>query len=147
MNINRINLERMKHKFSEKQLKRLQVESFNRLVDKLDDIENPDIDRAIANVISLLDTVYQEDGIKPPEYLRAYKEVKKDVRKTYGYVQKGTISSEYVGIGVSIGVAFGAAFTTINPAFIGIGIPIGIAIGAALGNQKESEAEKDGKVY
>lgn len=46
--------------------------------------------------------------------------------------------AQYIGIGIALGVAFGAAIDN-----MGVGIALGIAIGAGIGTTRQKEKDKD----
>ena len=89
--------------------------------------------------LTLLEEAVQNKG-KGRNYLLLVAQMQKHFHKAHGFIAEGM----YMGMGVALGLCFGAAFSTIinNFAFVGIGLPIGIGIGIAL----DQNAKKKGKV-
>ena len=140
-------LEAIRDKFDEKTQKKLRVQVFINLCNKLNEESDLNIQMKINQSLDLLYALSQDSTIKKREYRKSFSSLQKEVRNKYGYTAKGQIKEEYTGFGIAIGVALGAPFSAINPAFIGIGLPIGLAIGVAVGEKKEKEAEEKGNVY
>lgn len=136
-------------KFNDKQSKKLGLTSLENLPLKLleKDITDKDVESLLNETISLLEKTIHDEKPKYKDFKTKYNELKKLLRTKYQLIKKDDLITEYTGIGIAIGVAIGAAFTTINPAFIGIGLPIGLAIGVGIGTQKEKEAEEKGNIY
>lgn len=132
--------------FTDKQSKKYRTDILIRLQQKILDKSDTTVEQQLVQTIEYL-FLAVEDPKQFRQYLRSFRALQKMVRTTFGYTEKGTLANEYIAIGTAIGVALGSAFTTINVAFIGLGIPIGVAIGAAIGQQKEKEAETQGKIY
>ena len=134
-------------RFDEKQIKKLGLTSLLNLPSKLEDIEDPEVEELFREVVTSLENTVNEEKPKYKEFRSKYNNLKKLVRRKYGLLKRGEVSSEYIGFGIAIGVAIGAGLTSVNPGMMGVGIAIGVAIGAGIGSQKEKEAEKAGKLY
>lgn len=134
------------HLFDEKKIKKLQIDSFVRLCDKMGE-ENTEVNELLRETYSLLVEISNSEELKYKNFVKSLNNLKKIVRKNLGYTQKGAIQEEYTAIGIAIGVAIGAGFSSMNTALMGIGIPVGLAIGISIGKKKESEAEEAGKTY
>ena len=141
------NLESLLLKCDEKKQKKYKIQTFIDLCNKVKEKNDPNIEKSITKSYELLFRLLQDETIKSKEYRRAFSALQKEVRDTFGFTAKGQLRSEYTGMGIAIGVAFGGGFAAINPAFAGIGLPIGLAIGAGIGDKKEKEAIEQGKVY
>jgi len=140
-------IESISQNFDEKKNKKLKSFLFSRLCKKLENESNFEIDQLLKNTFELYKELSRDEEIKPKEYNRSLAGLRKEVKQMFGYTAKGELKDQYTGMGIAIGVAMGAPFTAVNPAFIGIGLPIGLAIGVAIGQQKEKDAEDQGKTY
>ena len=64
--------------------------------------------------------------------------------------ENGPQKPNYLGLGISYGLIFGAGLSTIlslvldNPAFIGIGAGLGMCLGVAIGAGLERRAKSEG---
>jgi hypothetical protein len=130
-----------------KKQKQLNPKLLLRLNEKILQHDNEDIEILLKETVDFLKSASDGDKTSVTNYKKHFSKLTKIVRKTYGYVAKGTIVGEYMAMGIALGVAFGAAFIAINPALMVIGLPIGIALGLSLGQNKEKEAEKDDLLY
>lgn len=132
---------------NEKEVKRLDLNTLERLIIKVKIHQDSEIIQCLDQMINEIKLISTEPKTKKRSYYKKFNELGALVKAKYGYVSKGTTQSTYLAIGVSIGTALGVAFMGSNPAFIGIGIPIGVAIGVAIGSSKEKELEKQDKLY
>ena len=134
-------------KREEKLVKKYQLEVFMNLIEKVKDKEDDELNRQIEYLLTTL----SKFEVMPRTYERFYKRgfsaLKSYVRKTFGYVAKGTIAGEHMALGVGIGIVFGALLSGVNAGFIGIGLALGAGLGIATGQSKEKEEEKNGNTY
>ena len=144
-NINKLHY--LEKDFNQKMQKRYQFDLFERLMRKLQNEHDEKVIEITSNMIYQLEQIKHDDKISSKRYHQLFREVKKHVKNTYGYVEKGSVQGEYMALGIGFGLAFGSVFTLVNTAFIGIGLPIGIAVGLAIGASKEKELEKENKLY
>ncbi len=132
----------------EKQVKKMELNSLLNLIDMFNDISDVEVEGSFSKLSKLIINIINEETPSYKEYKRDFNVLKKLVRKTYGFIKKGTLKEESIGAGVAIGVALGVAIPSGgNVAFMSIGIPIGIAIGAGIGRKREKEAEEKGLLY
>jgi len=78
-----------------------------------------------------------------------YNELINFLETDFGLVQKGYYRNKWLALGmVLFGAPFGVILFTLtqNPVFIGISIPIGMIIGLGIGQNKDKEAEKEGRI-
>jgi hypothetical protein len=134
-------------KLSEKLQKQLDTQLLIRLNVKLLDDQNENIELLLKETVDLLRTASSGDKASRSAYKKQFNKVKKAVRTEYGYIPKGTLVSEYMALGIAIGIGFGSAFIAINPAFMFIGLPIGVALGLSIGQNKEKETDSENKLY
>lgn len=82
------------------------------------------------------------------QYNRKYNKALETVRKYYHLEPVGSIQGRCMASGIAIGTAVGTVLmTVISPAMMSIGIGAGIAIGVATGQQKEREAQEQGRLF
>ena len=142
-----IRINQISNLFEEKKQKKLQLDTFIRLIEKVDNLDDAEINKMIDDVYYILNELSRDETLKSKTYMKAFNELKKIVKTKHGFREKGAIQGEYTGMGIAIGVAIGPAFMSLNAAFIGIGLPIGLAIGASIGRKKEQEALEKGNIY
>lgn len=133
--------------FDEQENKKYQTDILLRLVDKIKDIENIEIEQLVKDTYESLMELNNFEKVLFKKYYKSLSLLKSTTRSKYKLSPRGAIKSEFTGFGIAIGVAFGSIFASTNPAFIGMGIPIGLAIGIGIGSKKEKEAEDAGKTY
>jgi|LGOV01.1.fsa_nt_gb hypothetical protein len=135
-------------RLDEKQVKKMELNTLINLIDKFNNIDDVEVEGSFNILNKLIVNIINEENPSYKEYKSNFNTLKKLVRKNYGFVKKGTLNEESIGVGVAIGVAIGAGLSSAsNPAFMGVGIPIGIAIGAGIGSKREKEAEEKGLLY
>lgn len=132
---------------NEKDVKRLDLDTLERLIKKVRVYEDAEIIQCLDQLINEIKLISKDPKTKKKVYFSKFNELGALVKTKYGFVAKGTTQSTYLAMGVAIGTGLGAAFMGSNPAFMGIGIPIGVAIGVALGTSKEKALEKEDKIY
>lgn len=132
--------------FDDKQLRKLKIPSFINLMNKLEDNCNDEIKRMIVNTIEELRVISKNILHDKSIYLKMLKTIKKQVRKEYGYIEKGTLKNEYLAMGIGFGLLF-SALSIFDKTLIGIGLPLGFIIGSFAGTKKELAAQKEGKLY
>jgi len=142
---NRLN--EIKEQMIEKDKKKYSIENLINLSKKPDLKDDDLVNHLIDLMIDHLQAINSGKTDKKQQYLKLFKELKKHVKETYGYVQKGSVQGEYMSLGIAFGLMIGVAFSTINTAFIAIGLPIGVALGLSLGTEKEKKLEKEDKLY
>lgn len=130
--------------YNDKELKKLRVCSLKRLADKLQTYEDTEIEHLMEEVKSLLSS---DPLANLKVYRRKVTEVKTLVTKKLDLQERGSVSSQYVGIGIALGTGIGVAFISINTAMMSVFTGLGIVFGSSLGNQKEKALEKEGKIY
>lgn len=133
--------------YDKRQKTKFKIDLFSRLCKKLENESNSEIDELIKTTYEFLRNMNTNEYKQSREYNKKLSLLRKKVKEVYGYTAKNELKEQYMGIGVALGVVFGASFTTINLAFVGIGLPIGLAIGVAIGQQKEKEAEEKDLLY
>lgn len=134
-------------RMDDKLQKRLKLDVLARLSKKLVDLGDEEDNQQLHTIFQQLRDISDEVVTDYRPYKKNLAEFQKSVRNKYGLTERDTLKNEAIGIGIALGVALGGGFVGIGPAFIGIGIPIGLAIGAAIGNQREKDAEENGKTY
>lgn len=140
-------LDKVEQRLSDKEKRKLYLDTLRRLVNKTSSKEDDELTRLLEELFESLKSESNTENSYRKAYLKQFNHVKKYVKDTWGFVAKGTVVGEHMALGVGLGLVFGAAFSFINTGFIAIGLPIGIAIGLSVGSHKESELEKDGKLY
>ena len=140
-------IESVGRKFDEKENKKLNISVFVNLVKAVATLEDNDLELTAFHVVELLKKIEYGNKEDRKAYIKGFKGLKKIVKESYGLSARGDLKEESMAIGIGMGVAIGAAFTTFNPGLMAIGIPIGVAMGAAMGANREKEAEKLGKLY
>lgn len=132
---------------SEKEKKNYKIDSSIRLYEKLALTKKNDFGKDFDELLAIIRDSETLEKQKLKLYRKRFNKLAADVRKNYGFTEKGYIQGTAMGLGVGIGVAVGAALQTINIAFIGAGIAVGVAVGLAIGAKQEKDAELKGKVY
>ena len=143
------------HGLNTKQHKRLKSEVVERLRAKLaaEQGESP----LFADLQRVLDLVEEAKTGKRKAYNEALKILQGNARASYGYIERGSLKSQYSGLWMAYAIAFGTAFGTVfatmieNYAFLGsfsgAGVAIGLGLGNAYGGRKEAEAEEQNLLY
>lgn len=140
-------LDRFEKRLSDKEKRKLHLETLRHLIHKTASKEDEELTRLLDDLFVSLKHISNADKKNTKAYLKQYDNVKKYVKDTWGFVAKGTVVGEYMAMGTGLGMLIGAGFSGINPALIAIGLPIGLAIGLSIGSQKEKDLEQDGKLY
>ena len=127
----------------------LAFDQFNRILEELEKKELlPSLIDYINDTVQLIDEI---DGT-PKDFKKQLKKhqskmlhtiAKKQKIVTPGYYRNLWMAVGMAGIGMPIGVAFGASMD--NMGLLGIGIPIGLAIGIAIGTSMDKKAEEEGR--
>ena len=138
-------LELITRDYSDKQLKKLRICSLLRLADKLQTYNDNEIESMMIEVKDLLSR--SEDMLDYKSYKNKICEIKKLVTSKFDLQERGSVSSQYVGIGIAIGTGVGVAFMSINAAMMSVFTALGIVFGTSIGNQKEKALDKEGKIY
>ncbi len=134
-------------RFDEKQIKKLHLEVLLNLLNKVNDIDDSELEDKISRVVRILGDLESSGTLKSKEYQKSFAELTKHIRTKYGYVAKGDIQSESVALGIGIGVVFGTLLISINAGFMAIGIAVGAGIGTAIGTRKEKAEYEKGNIY
>lgn len=134
-------------KLTEKQQRNFLFDELERLMNKLEPFNDSEFEGKINQVFKELKIILEDSKTKKKSYYKEFNELKSLVKEKYGFVPKGSVQGQYMGLGIAIGTGIGAGFISINPAFIGVGIPFGIVIGSAIGASKEKELNEQGKLY
>lgn len=134
---------------NEKDNSQLKIDELERLINKIKDDNNQNIESQLRELIRKIPSSPVEFSERKL-WVKSFQGIQKTVEKTYGYILKGSLIGKYLAIGVGLGVAFGpalgAAFGNIGAA-IGIGIALGAGIGSYLGTEAEKKAQANGLVY
>jgi hypothetical protein len=141
-------LDSLSNDMNDKTKKSLSIEHLNNVLKKLDDnnITNQETLKLVHAQIDLLAQV-KDSKVNAKAYHKHYRQLKTHLKDTYGYIQKGSIQSEYMSLGVAFGLLLGAALMTLNTTYLAIGLPIGVAVGLSLGSAKENTLEAKDKLY
>lgn len=140
-------LESVARNLTAKEYKKMKIQSLVNLSEKLEELTDQEIELLLQEVKNMVYESTREDQFNMKSYRKKVNSVKKIVIKKFDFHERGTIQSQYVGIGICLGSGIGAAFTSVMPSMIGAFSGFGIAIGVGIGIQKEKEAEKAGKLY
>ena len=126
--------------------------AFNQFNHILEELEKKELPTSLIENIN--DTVQLIDGFDgtPKEFKKQLKKhqskmlhaiAKQQKIVTPGYYRNLWMAVGMAGIGMPIGVAFGASMD--NMGLLGIGLPIGLAIGIAIGASMDKKAEEEGR--
>lgn len=137
----------IKNRLDEKLSKILMVDVLSNLLGKTRDIEDEALERLTVVVVRGLSDLGNSQEFNKKEYIRDLNNIKKHVRTTYGYIARGELKSESMGIGIALGVAAGAALISFNGSLIAVGIAVGLAIGSGVGISREKKEEEKGNIY
>jgi hypothetical protein len=117
------------------------------LLEKIENLEDEELEKDLSNLVQLLVNAENMSKLEIREYLRAFSSIKKTVRTKYHLIAKGELVSEYMAMGIGLGLIFGVVMMSINNAFIAIGLPIGVGAGLAYGSAKEKKEQEQGHIY
>lgn len=134
-------------RLDEKKVKKFKLEVFINLVEKVKDVEDPELVRQIESLLKLLNDFEKLKGFYKKHYFKQFQALKSYVRKNFGFLAKGDLLNEHTALGIGIGVALGALLMSVNSGFIAIGIALGAGIGISTGNSKEKSEEEKGNLY
>jgi len=140
-------VQRFSDSLTEIQNSNFQINTLLNLLHKIRDISKDELDLMITDLIRLIPQNDDIDSFQRGDFLRDFVSLKRFVRKTYGFVAKGDLITESMGIGVAIGVAIGAGLMTVSAGLMGAGIALGVGIGLAIGTKREKQEEDKGNVY
>lgn len=140
-------MESLARNLTEKEYKKMKIQSLINLSIKLEELTDQEVESLLQEVKNLVHESSRKEQIDMKSYRKKVKSVKDLGVKKFDFHERGTIKSQYVGIGIVFGSGIGAAFVSVLPSMIGAFSGIGIAIGAAIGTLKEKEAEEAGKLY
>jgi len=138
-------LQILQKQFDEKSQKRYGMQNLVNLAKKLDEESDDFVMTRMTTLIDELKKIRSDNSKKA--YFNVYKDLKKYVKETYGYVPKGSVQEAYLTFGIAIGLLIGIAFIAVNTALLAVGLSIGVALGLSLGASKEKELEKENKLY
>ena len=133
--------------FDKKIIKKLKIASLINLSNKLIDLENDDVANSMLDLKNILRNIADKEPKQYRSYRKEFESLKKTVIDEFGFHQKGSIIEKNIGLGLVLGVAIGAALTTMLTSSAGIGMVLGMAIGSAIGTKKEKEEEAAGNLY
>jgi hypothetical protein len=136
----------LSNQFTEKDRKKYGIENLINLANKLDNEQDEYVISQMTSLINKLKVV-QSDKTSKKAYINNFKQLKNYVKKTYGYLPKGSVQEEYLAFGIAFGLLIGTGFIAVNPGLLAIGLPIGVALGLSLGTSKEKALEKENKLY
>jgi len=131
---------------TEKEQNKYKINHLLNLSDKLGDQRDQDIESILLELKDLLSHC-QEGKIDKRVYNKLYQKLATIVKERFDLHEKGSMSGQYIGLGLCFGTAIGTALSSMFTGNISIGIGIGMALGAGLGAQKEKQLEKEGKLY
>lgn len=140
-------LELVSNGFTDKEVKKMRIKSLLNLSEKLLNYEDGDIEPMMYKIKDMINDYTRDDDFDFKHYKKAVTEVKQRVQSKFDLRERGTVSSQYVGIGIALGTGIGVAFISINPAMMSIFSALGIVFGSSIGRQKESEYDKNNKLY
>jgi len=140
-------LESIARSFTEKEFKKMKIQSLIDLSVKLEEQSDSEIESLLQEIKSMVYEATREERFDMKSYRKKVNSVKELVKAKFDFHERGTIKSQYLGIGIVFGSGIGAAFSSVMPSMIGAFSGLGIAFGVAIGTQKEKEAEKAGKLY
>lgn len=127
-------------------VKRLSIDVLLRLIDKVKDIEDAEIDALLSELYHILTTNISEQ-ITTHTYKKRFNALQKKLVKDYQFYQRGSLQKQYHNLGITLGVAFGLIVAYSNPTMFVVGIGVGLAIGCGIGTQKEQKAAKENRLY
>lgn len=129
-----------------KKKKKLRISLLLRLLEKTKDKTDKEFKESVSDLVKLLNDVINE-GYNKKTFLKNLWTLKENVRKKYGFFDKGELMGETIGISVAIGLAVGAGLMTLESTFIAIGISIGAGVGVAVGANRERKESDKGNIY
>lgn len=139
-------LEALSQKLDEQTLKMLKLNQLLRLLKKIENLEDQELEAMIKDLYHQLQAL--------PQHKNAYRVFRRNVtnvqdkaKKVFNIHEKGTLQAYYLGLGLVFGSAIGVALSNTQPAMLSVGIGVGLAVGAGLGAQKEKEAQKKDQLY
>ncbi len=136
-------------KLTEEDQKKLKTEVLQRLLDKLEQAENAEIEQDLAGLIQ--EIPYSPVNRATRKSLRvSLGRIQKKVKKVFGYVEKDSVKGSYVGVGMALGMAMGSGIGTgmgLTGGGTGIGMMMGLIIGISIGAAQEKKAEAEGLIY
>lgn len=106
-----------------------------------DDIELHEFKTKFEIVIDSLPIKKNGDKVNYGTYPSTLSSFKKEIKKNFNIVSKGTYISQGVGLGMSLGLVLGLLLG--NLAF---GLPIGLMLGLIIGSALESKATKENRI-
>lgn len=133
--------------FTEKEKKNYKIDAAVRLFEKLALDQKQEWEIDFNGLIKILIEKEMTDKQILKSFRKRYNALATEVRKKYGYVEKGYLQGNAMALGIGVGVAIGSAFITVNSAFIGVGIALGVAVGLAIGSKQEQDAKTQGKQF
>lgn len=140
-------LESISHSFTKKQFKKMKINSLCNLSLKLRDFEDENLEGLMIKIKELINSSIEDEEFDQKNYKKKVIEVKQIVNSKFDLQERGSVSSQYLGIGITLGAGIGIVFTSINPGMMSIFSAFGLAVGVYIGNQKESSLDKKGKIY
>lgn len=153
-------METLEGELTPKGYKKSGMDILKRIVEKLlDEISNNNIEvednKELHGMIEdayISLEVYIHSRMQMVDEHRDYKKmltiIVNRVKSDYGWVAEGSISSQYLALGLVFGSAFGLMMIALgNPAFMAIGTGCGLSMGVAIGVTKEKAAKESRKLY
>lgn len=106
------------------------------------DIEVRDFQTKFEKVVDSLPTKKNGNEINYGTYPSTLTSFKKEIKKKFNIVNKGTYLSRGVGAGMALGVVLG--FLLLDN--LALGLPIGLMLGLIIGSALESKAKKENRI-
>lgn len=137
--------EKYTHPFTEAEHKAFKTDILRRLISKLENEENSQIETELINLVSQLATPSQ-DKDRARAYRKSLRTLQRNVKTAFGFELRGSLKEKYIGVGIALGVALGAGIFN-DSGGAGTGIVLGIVLGVVLGGSEEKKAEEKGLLY
>ncbi|MEO0471574.1 MAG: hypothetical protein AAF206_18230 [Bacteroidota bacterium] len=129
--------------------KKLRLEVLLRLVQKLEEAENDEMEAELVQLFEQMpDSPVESESQKT--FRAALKQTKRIVRDRLGYVEKGSLRVRHHGLAVVLGmvagILLGSAMGNVGVG-IGIGVCLGLVVSTRIGLAEEKKAQEKGLVY
>ena len=106
--------------FNEKQIKKLGVNALKSLSTKLNEYVNDEIEEIMIELRNLLKNAGFEEINNFKIFRKKLISLKEIVKVNYGLYERGSVSSQYVALGVVFGPAIGILLGTLVPTLLGL---------------------------
>ncbi len=127
--------------FTEKEIKRYNLEIVPRIIDRLEGLQGEcqdcaDLLQKVPELIALLPDL-RTDKSNRKQFRRLHNKMEQHLAGKHKIVRKGHHTGTYMFLGMMFGIIF---------ADKGAGLAIGLAVGLAIGVSLDKKAEKEGRV-